>query len=192
MWKEQKIWSSLRLKIKPWMRRNNINDVVLFGSLVRGKVHPRDIDLCIILEENQEKNVLELVNSLAKELRVFKVQINHLTTKEFLEGKSTLIKTLLIEGISVKEGSPLARKFGFETKTLFAYKLTNPTPSEKVRFHYLLQGRYGREGLLGKLEGKLIGERVIEVPIYNEEPLKEALELWPVEVTLRRVLAASG
>lgn len=190
MWKEQKIWSSLRLRIRLWIRRNSINDVMLFGSLIRGKAHPRDIDLCIILKENQEKNVLELVNSLGKELREFKVQINHLTTNEFLEGKNTLTKTLLIEGISVKEGIPVATKFGLEARTLFTYKLKSPTPSEKVRFHYLLQGRYGREGLLSKLEGKLIGERVIEVPIYNEEPLKEALELWPVEVTLRRILAA--
>ncbi len=192
MWKEQKIWSSLQSKIKLWIKRNGINDVILFGSLVRGKLHPSDLDLCIMLEENQESKALDLVHSLAKELSEFKVQVNHLTTGDFLDGKNTLIKTVLIEGISIKTGKAMAQKYGFEAKTLFFYTFNNPTASEKVRFHYLLQGRYGRKGLLSRLAGKLLSERVIEVSLYNEEPLKEALKQWPVEFTVRRILSASS
>src|SRR3989338_1375959 len=118
MLKEQKMWSSLQLKIKPWIRRNGINDVILFGSVVRGKLHPSDYDLCLILGEEQEKKVLDLIDSLAKELSVFKVQVNRLTISDFLDGKNTLVKTLLIEGISIKTGKTLAQKYGFEAKTL--------------------------------------------------------------------------
>lgn len=192
MWKEQKIWSSLQSKIKPWMKQNGINDVILFGSLVRGNLHPSDLDLCMMLEEDQERRVLDLVHSLAKGLSGFKVQVNHLTASVFLDGKNTLVKTLIMEGISIKTGKAIAQRYGFEAKTLFFYTFKNPTPSEKVRFHYLLQGRYGREGLLFRLGGTLLSERVIEVPLYNEEPLKEALRQWPVEVTLRRILSANS
>jgi predicted nucleotidyltransferase len=191
MWKKQKIWSSLRQKIKPWINHHKVNDVILFGSFVRGKLHPNDIDLCLVLENQQEKEALELVNSLAKELREFKVQVNHITTNDFLSGKNTLVKAFLIEGISIKEGREVARRYGLEAKTLFFYKFKNPTSSEKVRFHYLLQGRYGREGLLSQLGGKLLSEGVIEIPLYNEELLKDALKQWPVEVTLRRILSGA-
>ena len=174
--------------INSWIRKEKVMDVILFGSVVRAKTKPGDIDLCIIINDKDEERSLDLVNSLSKIVKkIEKVQINILTAHEFTQGNS-LAKTLLLEGISIKTKRKIAQMYGFENKSIFIYTLSHFTSSERVRFHYALKGRYGSEGILKKVEGEFWSSGTIVVPTSKEDLLKEFFTMWNVKYILKRGL----
>lgn len=175
--------------IKNWVKKNKASDVVLFGSFVRGKSLPNDVDLCILIKDQDEKKTLDLVDSLAQVLKdsKFKFQINLLTSSDFMGGNS-LAKTLLNEGFSIKEEKKFAQTFGFKNQSLFTYSLKNFNASERVKLHYLLNGRAGTRGILKEIKGSLIGKGAIIVPTENEDFLKEIFDRWKVSYKVDRAL----
>lgn len=178
-------------KIKTWIKKNKVIDVILFGSSVRGNLEPKDIDLCIVIPDSEEKNSLELVDSLNKIASKLseKYHINILTISSFLSS-NTLSKTLLIEGFSIKHNKPFSRVFNLESKSMFKYSLKHYTPSKRVRFHYLLNGRYGTIGILKEVKGHLVSNGVIIVPTSKEDLLKKILDQWQVNYKVTRILSS--
>ena len=176
-------------KISQWIIRNNIVDVILFGSSIRGNLSPRDVDLCIIIKDDHEKKSLDLVDSLGKLTDNFKLKfhINILMSSSFISG-NTLAKTLLNEGRSIKHNKSFSSVFGFENKSLFVYTLKHFSPSKRVRFHYLLKGRYGSKGMLNEAQGKFLGAGSIIVPTEKEDLLKAVFDKWDVKYKINRVL----
>ncbi len=180
-------WHLAQKKIKSWIRKSNVSDVVVFGSFVRAKTLPGDIDLCIIINEQDEPKSIDLVGSLSEELEdiPLKFQINILTEKSFFSGNS-LASTLLSEGISIS-GEPLAERLGYSAASLFLYSLKGFNASKRVRFHYLLAGR-GKDGVLKDTDGKILGDGVLLVPTGKEDAISEVFKMWDVHFTIRRVL----
>ena len=191
MWTLPKNWSSLRQKCKKWIQKEQVLDVVLFGSSVRGKRTPRDIDLCILLRNGQEKRTLELIQSLHQHLDTLnlKFHLTALTEETFIQGKETIIATLLQEGISLARGKLFSTRFGLIPYSLFFYSLQGASPSRRVRFHYLLRGRGKRTGVLSTLQGELLRDGIVMVPTENEDTFQEILLQWKVTFTGRRILA---
>ena len=188
MWKKQKVWLSNKSKIQKWIKENKIKDVVLFGSLVRGKNKPNDLDLCIIIKKEQEEKTMDLIDSLSKACnKEIKIQINVLTENDLVKGNS-LFKTILIEGFSIKQNKSFADNYGWVPKALFFYDIKKSKASDKVRFHYLLRGRYGQPGLLANNKAELIKDGLIEVPIDSEDLFREVLDSWKINYEVKRVL----
>ncbi len=190
MLKLPKKLSSIEKEIKKWISKEKVIEVILFGSLMRGKEDPNDIDLCIIINENDEKRSLDLIDSLAKitdKNKEFKFQINIITEKKFIGG-STLAATLVKEGYSIKQAKKLAEILGFTNKSFFIYSLKKFSASERVRFHYALRGRYGQEGVLKNLKGGFLGTGTIIVPSENEDKLKQVFDGWNVDYKIHTVL----
>lgn len=174
-------------KIKQWIAKNKVIDVILFGSSARGKFSPGDLDLCILLCDEQEKESIDLADSLgriADNLKL-KAHITILTSGAFVSG-DTLAKTLLNEGYSIRHSLSFAEVLGFSSKSLFVYSLKKFTPSKRVRFHYLLRGRYGTKGILSELGGKFMGTGTISVPSDKEDLLKEIFDEWKVDYYIQR------
>lgn len=172
-----------------WIKQNKIIDIVLFGSSARGKTQPQDIDFCIIIKDDDEKKSMDLtapLNQLSKGLGL-KIHTTILTAGAFISG-NTLAKTLLNEGFSIKHGKGLAEVLGFFNKSLFVYSLKEFSSSQRVRFHYMLKGRYGLKGVLREANGQFLGTGTIIVPTKKEDILKEIFDQWKVEYTLQRIL----
>lgn len=184
----RQISSELKI-IKDWIKKNRVFDVILFGSLVRGKSQPNDVDLCVLIRDSDEKKTLELVDSLAQALKESKCkfQINILTLGDFVGGNS-MAKTLLNEGVSIRESKKFAQIFGFKNQSLFTYSLKSFKDSERVKLHYLLNGRNGSQGVLKEIKGRLVGKGVIIVPTENEDILKEVFDRWKVSYKIERAL----
>ena len=91
------------------MKKNRVADVIVFGSFVRGKLEPGDIDLCVIIRDAMDAVGLELVDSLKQELKDsgLKFQVNILAEGELLFSGNTLARTLLEEGVSIWQGKAL-------------------------------------------------------------------------------------
>ena len=185
---DKQISSELKT-IKEWIKKTKAFDVIIFGSFVRGKNHPNDVDLCILIKDSDEKKTLELVDSLAQILKEskFKFQINILTLSDFIGGNS-LAKTLLNEGVSIKGGGKFAQVFGFKNQSLFIYSLKGFNASKRVKLHYLLNGRNNGPGMMKEIKGKLVGKGVIIVPTETEDILKEIFDRWKVSYKIERAL----
>ena len=178
-------------KIKQWIIKNNVVDTVLFGSSIRENLNPKDVDICIIIKDIDEKKSLDLVDSLGKLTDNFKLKfhINLLVSSSFISG-NTLTKTLLNEGYSIRHNKSFPLVFGFENKSLFVYTLKHFSPSKRVRFHYLLKGRYGSKGILKETQGKFLGAGSILVPTKKEDLLKEIFDKWDVKYSIIRILVS--
>lgn len=185
----QNILSLAAKKIKPWIKAQKVQDVILFGSVMRGKSNPSDIDLCILAGKSDEKRALDLIDSLGKLADNLKLKshISLLTSDDFVAG-NTLAKTLLAEGYSLKHKERFSSVIGFAAKSLFVYTLKHFSSSERVKFHYMLKGRYGSKGILKETKGEFLGAGSITVPINKEDLLKDVFDRWKVKYTVSRIL----
>ena len=175
--------------LKHWIKTEKVADIIVFGSSVRSKTHPHDLDLCIIIEGQDEKRSLDLIDSLGKAVKKLPlpVQINIIKKDDFWNG-NTLAKTLLQEGVSLVQGKNLAFLAGFTSMSLFMYTLKDFSPSQRVRFHYMLNGRYDTKGMLHAVQGTLWNSGVIATPIHTEDKLKEIFDTWKVKYYIKHIL----
>ncbi len=192
MLKKQKQLSFLKKKIKKWIKeKQEIIDILMFGSFMRNKSMPRDIDLCILLNDDDEKKAIDLTHSLAKlfeKQTELNLQINSITEKDFILG-SSLTKTLIEEGFSFLKNRLLSELMGYKSYILFFYSLKKFSHSQRVRFHYALQGRNKEKGILNEVHGVLLGGGVIKVPVIYEDLFKEFLDKWDVVYKTDRILS---
>ncbi len=185
----QKGISLIKRKIKPWIKQKGVLDVIIFGSTRRGKERPKDLDLCILIKDEDEKKSLDLIGSLGILTDKFnlKTQINILTSSSFIKG-NTLTKTLLLEGYSIKQNKKVSSIFGFKSESIFIYTLKHFSPSKRVQFHYVLRGRYGSKGVLREINSTSLGNGVIRTPSEREDTLKEVFDRWGVNYIIERGL----
>jgi len=184
--------SGLEKEIRAWIQKTSVRDVIIFGSLMRGKGKPGDIDLCILIEGGDEKKSLDLVHSLAAitdRYTKFIFQINIITEKQLIEG-NTLTRAIVTEGFSIKKSLKIAEIWGFQSKSLFIYTLKGFSPSDRVKFHFVLRGRYGNAGVLEEVKGKLLSPGAIMVPAEYEDKMKEVFNAWKIPHRITNMLSS--
>ncbi len=162
-----------------WIKKNNVWDVVLYGSYARGKTDSNDIDLAIILKEKiSVKNKMILGQELRKML-AFKgivLDVKMLDFDDLLNPGVLNRESVLSEGISIIKKDYVAERFGFAPFVLIEYELKKLTPSKKKMFYYALQGRTKGTGILAQIKGTLISNEVIKIPLKSYEEIKSLLE----------------
>ena len=154
--------------------KDKIFDIVLFGSIVKGKEIVKDIDIAIIFKTKDDV-ILNKVRSLG-------VHVNYVLLDEIYT--EDLWKTLIREGISIINNKKLSSVFGFQSYGLFTYNLTKI--KRKSRFSQVLMG-YKSESTLKKVKGTLLKPGVILVPIGKVEFFRTFLEVWEVDYTLKNI-----
>ena len=166
----------------------NIFDIVIYGSSVKGKLNPNDVDILVIFNEGNLKERLGKIQEIKKEI----------TTKEKLDIKGILLEELFkeeffarsnifAEGISLFTGENFSKKIGYTGYCLFIYSLKDKKHSEKVKFNYLLSGR-NNKGLTKELGGTFLGPGVIKVPVKNSMEFEEILNKHEVQFTKKTIL----
>ncbi|MDP3765355.1 MAG: nucleotidyltransferase domain-containing protein [Nanoarchaeota archaeon] len=154
-------------------------DIVLFGSLVRGKEKPRDIDLLLIYKTKINS---ELSYEIKKQFEVFGVEVD-LVSKTYSDlFKSAFVarESFLSEGFSLAQKKFVAEALGFKPMVLFRYDIKNLNKSQRMRFYYSLYGR-NTEGMLKELKLYKFSERVIIAPLEEVERVKEYLNSWNIK-----------
>lgn len=161
-------------------QHSTIFDVVLFGSVLKGKWKPGDIDVCIVLSEKADPKEIEVIS------REFPIEV-HLTHVLLTELYSqSLWLTLLHEGFSLIRNKYLYKIFGMEPWIIFSYNLITLKPVEKSRFSHALFGR-AHEGIFYKLGGKILGKGSIMVPVKHSEEIREVLERWHIDYKVKKM-----
>jgi len=157
--------------------KKEIKDIMLFGSLIRGKTKPKDIDILIIFKEKINKD---------KEYKFKKLLLNYTqnisiiskTEKEYIEPSFDARESILFEGFSLINSKFIAEDYGFASFGLFFYDTKNMTNAKKTSFYYALNGRSLSKGIIDRLNAIKLSNNIIAVPLNNIEAAKEFFEYW--------------
>lgn len=151
-----KILSLTKNKLKNLLKKEEILDIIVFGSLIKGKISPQDIDIAIITNHPEK----------IKEIKGFHTSV--LTPKEFFTNPPPIIHTFLREGYSLKNQKSFSEIFKFSNKVLFKYELTNLKPSIKVKIVNILRGKNKEPGLVKESKGEWLANQVFLTPLKKE------------------------
>jgi len=163
---------------------SEIVDIIIFGSAVKGKEFPEDIDLCIIF---RKKENIEVANDISNKLKNLNVHISTLTIDNFFKKPHSLAKTIFLEGKSIFTGKSVIGNLGFSSATLYSYNLSKLEQSEKVRFVYLLKGRKDEMGIVKRFKGEWLADSCFMIPVEKDDEMLQIFKKWKVPFTKKEV-----
>lgn len=152
---DSRIISKIKSKAKNLLKNKEVLDVIVFGSAVKGKSMPNDIDLAVI----SEKYLTFTIDNF---------HIIQLKPSDFFANPPGVINTLLREGYSLKNNKSFSEVYHFLNKVLFTYSLTGLNPSLKVKVVNALRGKKEGKGLVEENNGKWLANQVFFIPVENE------------------------
>jgi len=167
-------------------------DIVVYGSLVKGKPKPNDIDIAVILKDKiplneklglGQKIKFTFQKNIKLNLDVKVVDLLELQDNHFLARES-----ILAESFSLINNKWLSEIFGFKSAYLFHYDLKNLTASQKKMFYYALKGRRGSKGILDRMSGEQLSDGLIKVPIEFSYEFIELLERYKIKYKINKSL----
>lgn len=154
-------------KLKTFLKKeNNIIDLILFGSIVKGKSKYNDIDIALI--SNETINRIEIKKRL-EQLLIKKIDLQIITLKDYT---SSLWITLIREGFSINQDKFLHEIYHLKPITLYKYSLKELSLSQKVMFERAIKNIKDIERL---------SNRVILVPIKQTEEFNSFLRHWNID-----------
>ena len=158
----------IRNRLKNCLKDKKIYDIILFGSFIKGKINPSDIDLAFIT--NEKLNI---------DIEGF--HISFLKPEDFFINPPSLINTLLREGYSIKKNKRFSEVYNFSNKSLFIYELKQLSPSLKVKIVNLLRGNKKEKGLVKDRGGEWLANQVFIVPVEQEDIFQKIFQNYKVK-----------
>ncbi|KHO54772.1 MAG: hypothetical protein QT10_C0012G0020 [archaeon GW2011_AR19] len=174
--------SLIKNKLKNLFSDKKVIDIILFGSAIKGKLIPGDVDIAAILYEKPSKEFLEKINSI----KGFHISV--ITAKEFFINSPSIIHTLIREGYSLKNKKFISENFRFSNKVMYNYVLTSLSPSNKVRLVNILRGKRGEKGIVESNNGKWVANQVFISPLNSEKIFDELFDNFKVNFNKKDVL----
>lgn len=150
------LMKNIKTKLKKYLDDKGILDVIVFGSAVKGKKIPNDIDIAFITDKK--------VNT---DFKGFHISI--LKLEDFFINVPSLVHTLIREGYSLKNNRFLSEIYQFSSKILFIYNLSGLNNSTKVKIVNVLRGKNKEKGMVEQNIGKWLSNQVFIIPLeYGE------------------------
>jgi len=180
-------------KLKKYLKdekRENIFDIIIFGSLVKGKLSPRDIDILVIFLQGTLKERLDIIQEIKSRLKAkidSNIDIKQALLKDLFSPEFLARTGILLEGFSIFNNKKFCQTLGFESFTLFWYNLNGLTHSQKVKFDYILAGR-NQKGIIELLNGKRLANGVIKIQIENSLEFEEILKNNKINYSKKNIL----
>ena len=180
-------------KLKKYLtseRRENIFDIIVFGSLVKGKLTPRDIDVSVIFLQGTLKERLDTIQEIKNRLKTkidLNIDIKQTLLKELFSPEFLARTGILLEGFSIFNNKKFCQTLGFESFTLFWYNLKALTHTQKVKFNYILSGR-NQSGVIDLMKGKRLASGVIKIPIEYSLEFEKILKDNKISYNKKNIL----
>lgn len=171
--------------------KGKILDVVLFGSTVRGKKEPKDIDLLLLFAQRIDNDAAYRLRKILEKKVGIEVQITSKTYRQLFSSKFVARESILAEGRSILVGKTFSEAFGYSSHTMLKYSLKGRDKSEKMQFYYALHGRK-TEGLLKRTGSTRFSESVLLVPTKNLDAVLEFFTHWKIDARKSIVLIPAG
>lgn len=156
-----------------------IVDIILFGSLMRGKEKPRDIDILLLFKSKVNKEIEYEFRSKVSDV----VSVVSKTEKNYKIREFPAREGVLFEGYSLIKSKYIAEEYGFTSFGLFQYITKNLSNTKKTRFYYALNGRGESEGIIKRFNGIKLSDNIILFSLSSIEPAKDFFEYWELNYT---------
>ncbi len=165
-----------------YLEMSEVIDILLFGSSVRGKDEPKDIDFLILFSDKVEDST-KISYTLRKELEKLYSNVEVISKKysEIFSSNFLPREALLSESYSFKNKEYLSRGFGYQNFILFRYSLKNLNKSKRMQFYYSLYGRGKEKGILEKNQAIKFSNEIVLALVDNSEIFKNFFESWKIE-----------
>jgi len=179
----------LTLESKKFAKKNDVFDIILYGSFVKGKDEARDIDILVIFKQKNLKERTDLVQDFKEILtkKINNIDLKTINLRELFEKEFLARQSILVEGYSLLSDMALAEKIGFKGYALFTYNLQKLNHNEKTKFTYALIGR-NSEGIVKQLGGISLGRGALIIPIGNGLVFENFLLKWGVSFNKKAIL----
>lgn len=167
---------------KEILKNGYVLDIVIFGSSIRGKERPNDLDLLVVYS-NDFKDIIDENYKIKKILEKYikNIQITGKKYKEIFEKSFLPRESILAEGFSISQNKFLSEGFGYKNFILFKYSLKNLSKSRRMTFYYSLYGRGDENGLLEKNNCIKFSDSIILSPISSSDLIKDFFESLKIE-----------
>ena len=140
-----------------------IDDLIIFGSAVKGSSDPKDLDIALLLKDERELiQIKEDVRAISKDVDIQIVNSIY----------STIWPVLMREGFSVRKEAFLHDLYKLTPITLYKYSLKKLNPIQKVQF------TRGLKKALSDTKAKILSRSVVIVPIEKKAGFDEFLSTW--------------
>ncbi len=154
-------------------------DVLLFGSAVRGKSTPSDIDILLLFQEKVDKNTEYMVRKVL-EKHEKNISLISKTEKNILDPAFDARESILFEAKSLLTKKNIAQQYGFSSFGMFKYNFNQWSKLQKTKFYYALNGR-GKIGIADQYKSIKLSDSVMLVPLEHIEEFRSFLETWKID-----------
>lgn len=170
-------WQELKKSLKKLLRKyKEIKDFIIFGSLVKGKYAPKDIDIALVVD----KKDISLVGEIRDKLNIKDLDIELIKPEEIYQTRLGL--TLISEGFSIKNNKFLRKKLNLFPMKIYTYEIKNLTQTRKVLF-----GR-GLNQIIKDTKATKLGAGSIMIPIEQSNKFEDFLETWNLKYKTKEYL----
>ncbi len=160
--------------------KSEILDILLFGSLLKGKAMPNDIDIIIIFKEKKDLQIAYNLRKSIEKITNMNVDVISKSYQEIFSPTFQAREAILSESYSLINKAGFSESLGYKNVVMFIYNLKGKNKSERMRFYYSLNGR-NSEGMLKILKATKYADTVIVCPIDEKDNMKSYLENWKIE-----------
>jgi predicted nucleotidyltransferase len=168
--KKSQEFKDYQRKLKPLLNRYSIHDIVIFGSLTKGKSHPQDIDIAVISDRKEPK--------LREEIKTV-LPTADIQFIRWLDIYSPIWSVLIAEGFSIRHNRYISELHKLNPMVLYKYSLKKFSPVEKVQF------TRGLNSILHETGAKKLMRTVLLVPLDKMYVFQDFLKTWKIDFESR-------
>ena len=166
--------------LKNWLKKKEIDDIIVFGSLIKGKKKSKDIDIAVVFSDFSEE-IWSKINKKSANFHFVKTKFSHMLKEPLLW------QTLIHEGYSINHEDMVSNIIGINPYFLFEYQLGNLDKTKKQIFSHALYGTGGRASFLKSVDGQKMGSKKVIVPFDKSEEIRDFFETWNIIYTVKRI-----
>ena len=185
--------TKFKSEVKKFFNKNKeiLLDIILFGSSVKGKEKPNDIDILLLYKKTKNIDISYELKRLLK-AKGYVVEVTDKTYKELFDQNFIAGSSIISEGYSLVYDKFLFEGLGYTSFNLFKYELKQFNKSERMRFYYSLYGRNKEKGMLKRLNSIKFSDSIILCPVENAEKMKEYFNIWKLKYIEFPILIPEG
>ncbi|MFH1175087.1 MAG: hypothetical protein V1725_08220 [archaeon] len=148
-----------------------VQDIILYGSVRKGKGAPADTDILLLFDGRIDKDV---EYAFRKAVVVPNLAV---VSKTSMDDTFPAREGILFEGYSLVYRQAICSRYGFSPFGFFLYDTGQLSNTMRTRFYYALNGR-SREGVAKRLRMMKLSANVLAVPLPHLEEAKAFLVAW--------------
>ncbi len=167
-------WKELKKNLKKFLKKyKDIEDIIIFGSVVKEKFQPQDIDIAVITKKKDFSVIGEIASQLPEEADIEVLSSNQIY-------KTVVGLSIISEGFSIKENKFLKDMVGLKPQKVYSYNLKELTSSEKRQFHRALKEH------LDEVKGTRLGAGCVIIPIEKTGFFEDFLNRWNLKFKTKK------